>query len=223
MYVFTFSSSVFFSINYSKKGWKKQLKLFIKFTSISLCSVLASAFMLIPTYLDLSSHGEELTRFTNLFTSNTWYFDLFSKSLIGVYDTTKFNSIPMLYGGLLPLLLSLLFFTLKSISFKTKISYFLLLLIIIMSYYIEPLSLFWQGMHAPNMFLHRYFWTLPLLSTLLACETLNHKNELTYKSIVFVFILVNLSLALPYLYLERYKFLDISFFLLSFSSYLPIA
>ena len=30
------------------------------------------------------------------------------------------------------------------------------ILLIIASFYLEPLDLMWQGMHSPNMFLHRY-------------------------------------------------------------------
>ncbi|MGC4439460.1 YfhO family protein, partial [Streptococcus suis] len=68
---------------------------------------LTSCVMLLPTYLDLSTHGEELTKLTTLFTEDSWYLDFFAKNLVGSYDTTKFGALPMIYVGLFPLFLTL--------------------------------------------------------------------------------------------------------------------
>jgi len=45
-----------------------------------------------------------------------------------------------------------------------KLTYAIFFTFLITSFYIEALDLFWQGMHTPNMFLHRYAW---IFSTLL--------------------------------------------------------
>ncbi|MBT9067104.1 YfhO family protein, partial [Lactobacillus delbrueckii subsp. bulgaricus] len=105
-----------------------------------------------------TTHGEKFTAPSSLLTESTYYFDFFAKNLVGVYDTTKFGSIPMIYVGLLPLILFLLFFISKEIKLSLRLGYFLLLAFFIASFNLQPLDLFWQGMHAPNMFLHRYSW-----------------------------------------------------------------
>ena len=38
--------------------------------------------MLLPTYLDLSTHGEKFSSFTEWFTENSWFIDLFAKTLL---------------------------------------------------------------------------------------------------------------------------------------------
>nr|WP_235925334.1 YfhO family protein [Streptococcus catagoni] len=199
------------------ESWKAKIYYFSRFTVVSILSALTSAIMLLPTYLDLSTHGEEFTRLSKLFTDNTWYLDLLTKNILGTYDTTQFNSIPMLYGGLFPVFLAFIYFTLQSIKWQTKLAYGALILFIFISYYLQPLDLFWQGMHAPNMFLHRYFWTVPLLFIILSCEVLHRLEEIKIKDIVLAFISISLLLAIPYLFLEKYSFLTPALFFLSIS------
>ena len=84
----------------------------------------------------------------------------------------------MIYVGLIPLLLAILFFTLKSIKFHVKLSYVILIIFLVASFYLQPLDLLWQGMHAPNMFLHRYSWTFSTVIIFLAAESLERLKEL---------------------------------------------
>jgi uncharacterized membrane protein YfhO len=118
------------------KGQK--LKRFINFTLVSILSALSSLFMLLPTYLDLKTHGETFTNIVNLKTEDSWYLDFFAKNLVGSFDTTKFGSIPMISVGLVPLILALLFFTLKGIKPVVKLSYSLFFTLIISSFYLQP-------------------------------------------------------------------------------------
>lgn len=136
--------------------WKRRLRACLSFTSVSILSALTSAFILIPAYLDLAAYGETLSPINQIIIKPIGAFDLLAKLSLGAYDTTKFNAIPMIFIGLLPSLLSIVFFTLKSISWRLRLGYGLLLGLIMASFYLQPLDLFWQGMHAPNMFLHRY-------------------------------------------------------------------
>ena len=62
----------------------------------------------------------------------------------------------MIYVGIFSLILAIIFFTIKSIKWQTRLASGIVLVLIIASFYLEPLDLMWQGMHSPNMFLHRY-------------------------------------------------------------------
>ena len=79
--------------------------------------------MTLPTLFDLQTHGEKLTAITKLKTDSSWYLDILAKQFIGSFDTTKYGSIPMIFVGLLPFILTILFFTIKSIRFHVKLTY----------------------------------------------------------------------------------------------------
>lgn len=211
-YYFGYMCAVFlffyFFVQITKQfKWKKALRQFFDFAVVSILATLTSFVMLLPTYFDLATHGESLSIPKQLITENSWWLDFFAKTIVGSYDTTKYGSIPMIYVGILPLLLAILFFTLSTIKWQVRLAYFLLVLITTISFYIEPLDLFWQGMHAPNMFLHRYAWLFSLLIVLLAAETLNHLENLTLKKVFCVTTILLLGWLLTFLFHQKYSFL----------------
>ena len=150
----------------------------LDFVLTSFLAGMASLILTLPTLFDLQTHGEKLTEVTKFQTESSWYLDLFAKQFIGSFDTTKYGAIPMIFVGLLPFILTILFFTLKSITFHVKLIYAIFFAFLIASFYIEALDLFWQGMHTPNMFLHRYAWIFSTLLIYTAAEVLNRLKEL---------------------------------------------
>ncbi|MQP96983.1 YfhO family protein [Streptococcus mitis] len=179
----------------------------LDFVVTSFLAGMASLIMTLPTLFDLQTHGEKLTEVTKFQTESSWYLDLFAKQFIGSFDTTKYGAIPMIFVGLLPFILTILFFTLKSIKFHVKLIYAIFFTFLIASFYIEVLDLFWQGMHTPNMFLHRYAWIFPTLLIYTAAEVLNRLRELkVWNFLVSLFLLVTGFLATIYLK-SHYSFL----------------
>ena len=176
----------------------------------------ASLIMTLPTLFDLQTHGEKLTEVTKFQTESSWYLDLFAKQFIGSFDTTKYGAIPMIFVGLLPFILTILFFTLKSIKFHVKLIYAICFTFLIVSFYIEALDLFWQGMHTPNMFLHRYAWIFSTLLIYTAAEFLNRLREIKiWNFLVSLFLVVTGFLATIYLK-SHYSFLTDLNILLTF-------
>lgn len=179
----------------------------LDFIVISFLAGMASLILTLPTLFDLQTHGEKLTEVTKFQTENSWYLDLFAKQFIGSFDTTKYGAIPMIFVGLLPFILTILFFTMKSIKFHVKLIYAILFAFLITSFYIEALDLFWQGMHTPNMFLHRYSWIFSTLLIYTAAEVLNRLKEIkVWNFLVSLFLLVTGFLATIYLK-SHYSFL----------------
>lgn len=179
----------------------------LDFIVISFLAGMASLILTLPTLFDLQTHGEKLTEVTKFQTESSWYLDLFAKQFIGSFDTTKYGAIPMIFVGLLPFILTILFFTLKSIKFHVKLIYAIFFAFLIASFYIEALDLFWQGMHTPNMFLHRYAWIFSTLLIYTAAEVLNRLKELkVWNFFVSLFLLVTGFLATIYLK-SHYSFL----------------
>lgn len=218
-YYFGYMMAIFLTLWFLVQlSWdfKKRLPALLDFTVVSILAGLASLIMILPAYLDLKTHGESFTEIVTWQTENSWYLDIFAKSLIGSFDTTKFGSIPMIFVGILPFLLSLIFFTLPSIKWQVKLSYAGLLLFIIASFYLQPLDLFWQGMHAPNMFLHRYAWTFSLLLIYMAGETLSRLTDLKPVRLVAPLVFLVAGYLLTFIFKEKYNFLNSIQFLLSF-------
>ncbi|MDQ0222550.1 YfhO family protein [Streptococcus moroccensis] len=217
-YYFGFMMAVFLTLWYLVQltwDFKSRRKTFTDFTVVSLLAGLTSLVMILPAIFDLKTHGETLSTFTQFTTEGSWWLDIFAKNIIGSYDTTKFGSIPTLYAGLIPLLLALTFFLIRSIKWPVKLSYLILIGFLIASFYLEPLDLFWQGMHAPNMFLHRYSWVWSLLIIWMAAETLLRLQQLTTFTALIPYILFSSGFILTYLYREKYDFLEPIHFLLT--------
>ena len=187
--------------------FKTRKSSFLDFIITSFLAGIASLIMTLPTLFDLQTHGEKLTEVTKFQTENSWYLDLFAKQFIGSFDTTKYGAIPMIFVGLLPFILTILFFTLKSIKFHVKLIYAIFFTFLIASFYIEVLDLFWQGMHTPNMFLHRYAWIFSTLLIYTAAEVLNRLKEIKiWNFLVSLFLIVTGFLATIYLK-SHYSFL----------------
>ena len=187
--------------------FKTRKSSFLDFVITSFLAGMASLILTLPTLFDLHTHGEKLTEVTKFQTENSWYLDLFTKQFIGSFDTTKYGAIPMIFVGLLPFILTILFFTLTSIKFHVKLIYAIFFAFLIASFYIEALDLFWQGMHTPNMFLHRYAWIFSTLLIYTAAEVLNRLKEIKiWNFLVSLFLLVTGFLATIYLK-SHYSFL----------------
>ena len=187
--------------------FKTRKSSFLDFVVTSFLAGMASLIMTLPTLFDLQTHGEKLTEITKFQTESSWYLDLFAKQFIGSFDTTKYGAIPMIFVGLLPFILTILFFTLTSIKFHVKLIYAIFFAFLIASFYIEALDLFWQGMHTPNMFLHRYAWIFSTLLIYTAAEVLNRLKEIKiWNFLVSLFLIVTGFLATIYLK-SHYSFL----------------
>lgn len=187
--------------------FKTRKSSFLDFIITSVLAGMASLILTLPTLFDLQTHGEKLTEVTKFQTESSWYLDLFAKQFIGSFDTTKYGAIPMIFVGLLPFILTILFFTLKTIKFHVKLIYAIFFTFLITSFYIEALDLFWQGMHTPNMFLHRYAWIFSTLLIYTAAEVLNRLKEIKiWKFLVSLFLIVTGFLATIYLK-SHYSFL----------------
>lgn len=187
--------------------FKTRKSSFLDFIITSVLAGTASLIMTLPTLFDLQTHGEKLTEVTKFQTESSWYLDLFAKQFIGSFDTTKYGAIPMIFVGLLPFILTILFFTLTSIKFHVKLIYAIFFAFLIASFYIEALDLFWQGMHTPNMFLHRYAWIFSTLLIYTAAEVLNRLKKIKiWNFLVSLFLIVTGFLATIYLK-SHYSFL----------------
>ncbi|MGG5365997.1 YfhO family protein [Enterococcus sp. DIV0240a] len=169
--------------------WSVYKKSILPYGITSLLAGGASMIIILPAILDLQSNGEALSQITTLKTEATAFWDIVMKNMIGVYDTTKYGSIPFIYAGLFPLVLCLFYFAVKKVPLINKLLFGSLFALLIASFYLVPLNLFWHGMHAPNMFLFRYAYLFSFLVLLLAgygWEKLTEEDKGLFSGIVIV-------------------------------------
>lgn len=148
--------------------WKIYKRSIVPYLITSLLAGLASMIIILPSVLDLRTNGEKLDSINSFITNDVGPWDFVVKNMTGVYDTSKYGSSPFIYVGLLPLLFFIFYFVTKKIPLKNKLLFGGLLLVMVASVYIQPLNLFWQGMHSPNMFLFRYSFLYSALVLILA-------------------------------------------------------
>lgn len=149
----------------SPKQYKKSI---IPYFVTSLLAGISSMIMILPAVLDLKTNGETLTEITRMKTEATAFWDIIIKNMVGVFDTTKYGSIPFIYVGILPLIFCIFYFTTKKVNVTNKVAYGSIFVLLIASFYLEPLNLFWHGFHAPNMFLFRFSFLFSFLVVMLA-------------------------------------------------------
>ncbi|MGY3765713.1 YfhO family protein [Vagococcus vulneris] len=145
--------------------WKQTI---VPYFTTAILAGLSSMVMILPAVMDLRTNGEKLTEMSRFKTDATSFWDIINKNMIGVFDTTKYGSIPFIYVGLLPLIFCIFYFVTKKIPLKNKLAYGAVFAIIIASFYIDPLNLIWHGLHAPNMFLFRFSFIFSFLVVMLA-------------------------------------------------------
>ncbi|MEI5994265.1 YfhO family protein [Candidatus Enterococcus mansonii] len=179
----------------SLTNWSTYKKTVWQYLITSFLAGGASMIVILPTVIDLATNGESLSGIGSFFTNDIGAWDLVAKNLVGVYDTSKYKSMPFIYIGLIPLIFSLYYFVNKKFALKDKCIYGSLILIVCASFYINALNLFWHGMHGPYMFLFRFSFLLSFMVILLAGYSLEHFSKEDINGII------NVILSLMFLFL----------------------
>ena len=130
----------------------------LRFIGMALLSAMTAAPVLITVVRDLFSGklsyggGEE--------TYQTFYYpfsEVFKKVLPGQYDSITSEGIhPQLYAGLLALVFAILFFVIKRIKIWEKIAAFLVISLLLFSFWNIGLDKIWHGFQIPHWFPFRY-------------------------------------------------------------------
>jgi uncharacterized membrane protein YfhO len=167
----------------------------IKFLHFSISTIIAvglSSFLLLPTYLILKHHGNTTIMIPTSHSFSFPVLDLYAKLFHGVFDSL-INGLPIVYIGILPLLLFPLFFWAKQIRFKEKVLFGILFLMTIFTFEIPILNLVWHGFDTPNWFPFRYSFIFSFLILYLSIRVFKVLDK-EHKSILFKIYLVNILL-----------------------------
>ena len=171
------------------------------FTSAALAS-----WILIPLYYSLKLGKFNFTDPTYEWKTQFNIFDFFTNLMPNAYDTCRPEGSPVIYCGVITLILLPLFFFNRNIEFRKKIGYGMLAFSIIISMYVSNIDIAWHGFQVPNWLPYRYSFTFSFILLIMAAQAFERIEGITFKEIGIVFFLLIGS----YFYLDKqdYKNID---------------
>ena len=147
-------------------------KTFVRFAVATLIALAISAFMLYPAWYSLQFGKVGFTTPNFELKLRFDFFDLFVKMLAGSYDSVNVYGTPMVYCGVLTLVLLPLFYISKSVPKRQKIAATGLLLVLLASFFVNTIDLVWHGFNAPNWLNYRYSYVFSFFVLTLACDAM---------------------------------------------------
>ncbi|MBC8570219.1 YfhO family protein [Zongyangia hominis] len=152
-----------------------------------LCAAIAAAIaaiILLPTMysLRLGKLNFSDPNFSPL--SQFDFFQFFSKLLPSSYDTLRPEGLPMIYCGVLTLLLLPLYFLNKKISLRRRLLSAGILAVMFISMNVRTIDLVWHGFAVPNWLNYRYSFMFCFLLLVFACEAFERIREVSFASLI---------------------------------------
>lgn len=195
---------------------KTTIKKYIKAVIITL---LLSMIILLPVFLNLLQSKSEIQ--TEKFSLDLYYspFDVFSKMVIGAFNKEQLGfGPPAIYCGSLCFLLMLVYFLNEKIEKKSRISYFMLFLLLSLCFLIVPLDLFFHMLQMPVWFPFRNSFLFSFLMIVVAAKSLEQLKSVSwetfFKVLMFAIFFVMLLSKFSYSYVTPKNVLLTILFLL---------
>ncbi|WP_202080595.1 YfhO family protein [Caldalkalibacillus salinus] len=189
---------LYFITNLVQRGqqWAKdqKIKICVKFFLGTLIAAGISAFLTLPTYQQLTTAGSGVTHngFSPNFNSLVFIQNLFS----GFYDSIL-SGTPYIYVGTFVLLLVPLYFFNRGIALSHKITWGIILGILLVSLQIPFLEWTWHGFASPNNYLYRFSFLVSFVLLYLSIVALTQIKHISKSTLVglYGFILSGIGLA----------------------------
>lgn len=175
----------FFILYFTKYPWRSFGHFIKKIMEIGISSAIGlgiSAVVLIPVYKGLQLTYVDSIAGPKILTTYLPFLDLFNNLLPNVPVTVK-SGLPNMYCGLFAVLLLIFYFLTTSISVKTKVLNFLLLIFFIFSFNINGLNYIWHGFSFPNEVPYRFSFIFSFLVLTLAYQAFLRLEEISVRTV----------------------------------------
>ena len=156
----------------------------------SAIALLLACIIILPAYYSLQFGKNEFSNPTYEFTSKFKLFDLLGMFLFNAYDTVRPAGMPVLYCGILTLLLLPLFFVSRRFRVRERLAAALIVLLMLASFSIKYFDLIWHGMQAPNWLNYRYSFMLIFLLVVFAARAFDGLGERSPRRVMLTGIAV---------------------------------
>ncbi|KRM72843.1 YfhO family protein [Lacticaseibacillus brantae] len=192
------------------QSWRAFVRRGVKFVGASLVAAGISAWLLLPTFF-------QLTQSKGTYTVKTihWQLEYAPAKIFGKLITGSFNfdqmpsGQPNIFVGSVVLLLALVYFLAKRIRWQEKLAAGLWSAFLIFSMMFEPLDLLWHGMQFPVWYPYRFSFVVTFWLILLAARGLQFLPDglSTVQMLVLLVATVSLGLYVG-LNLDNFSYLD---------------
>ncbi|MBQ9121477.1 MAG: YfhO family protein, partial [Clostridia bacterium] len=157
---------------------------------IGICSALAlgiAAYIILTINYSLSFGKSTFSTPSYEVTEKFDFLDLLTQLFIGSYDTVRADGLPMIYTGLLTIILLPVYFLSDKIKLREKAATCFLCFIFLASFNTSVIDLFWHGMQRPNWLNYRYSFMLCLILLVMAVKAFDSLKDVSY-SVIFASI-----------------------------------
>ncbi len=139
--------------------------------------------LLLPTAIALgrtSAAGDAFPDFKATFEM----FDVFGRLFYGATPTIRSGNLPNLYCGVVTVLLVPIYATQQAVPLRRRITYCLLLGVLLVSCTINQWDIVWHGLHTPNDLPYRFSFLACFVMLLMAARVLTQLSQITPKQIL---------------------------------------
>lgn len=188
-WMITFFSVIYFLYYYfaGKKVYTFSFKSFffagIKFAVGGVIAACTAAWVLLPLYYSLSLGKFEFSTPSYEWKTQFEFIDFFKNLLPNVYDTCRPEGSPVVYCGVITVILLPLFFLNEKIRFRQKMGFGAVLMSVLLSMYLSTADLAWHGFQVPNWLPYRYSFTFSFILLIMAALTFERLEGITLKEI----------------------------------------
>ncbi len=162
----------------------------VKFAGGGVTAAVCAAWLLIPLYYSLSLGKFEFSDPSYEMKTQFDFADFFTNLLPNVYDTCRPEGSPVVFCGVMTILLVPLYFMNSRIKLREKLGFGLLALSVILSMYMSTVDLVWHGFQVPNWLPYRYSFTFSFLLLVMAARAFDRIRGISFKEIGGVFVLL---------------------------------
>lgn len=170
-----------------------------KFAVGGVLAALCAAWLLLPLYHSLSLGKFDFSKPSYEMTAQFDLIDFFINLLPNVYDTCRPEGSPVVYCGVLTIMLIPLYFFNGNIRLRQKIGFGLLNASVILSMYMSTVDLVWHGLQVPNWLPYRYSFTVSFLLLIMAAQAFERIEGVSGKEIGAAFF----GLLIYVLYIDK--------------------
>ena len=180
------------------------LRTLLRMAFFSAIALLLACIVVLPAYYSLQFGKNEFSNPTFEFTSKFKLFDLFGMLLFNAYDTVRPEGMPVLYCGILTLLLIPGFFISRRFRVRERLAGALLCLVLLASFSIKFFDLVWHGLQAPNWLNYRYSFMLIFLLVTFAARAFDGISDRSPRTVALTGLTVILCVFLLQAFGIRY-------------------
>ena len=146
----------------------------LRYVSGGIIAAVCASWVLIPLYFSLKLGKFEFTDPKFEWKTQFDFIDFFRNLLPNMYDTCRPEGSPVVYCGVITLILLPLYFMNRRITLRRKIGTGLILLALILSMYVSNIDIAWHGFQVPNWLPYRYSFMLSFILLVAAAEAFDN-------------------------------------------------